>query len=104
MQGIWPQIDDGFDVQAVDRSKRGDVLAKGDDAGNVELVHFPCTNQDAGTVAGEGHATHIAKVRFNADDSRLITCGGFNRSVLQYKVVPNGADPNGTLGMRWRRG
>ena len=71
------------------------MLAKGDDEGNIRLVHFPCTNQEAGTVAAEGHATHVAKVRFNADDSRLITCGGFNRSVLQYKIVPNGADPNG---------
>ena len=116
-----PSSPHSLTVQTVDKSKRGDVLVKGDDAGRITLVHFPCTNQDAGTVSAQGHATHVAKVRFNADDrcvselvpksfrhptstsdfglthldSRLITCGGFNRSVLQYKIVPNGADENG---------
>ena len=74
------------------------VLAKGDDGGGVSLAHFPWTSQEAGVVRGHGHGTHVSKVRFTADDNRLITMGGFNRSVLQYRVVPTGADENGISG------
>ena len=43
----------------------------------------------------EGHGTHIAKARFTADDQRVLTIGGFNRSIIQYKLTVLGVDSNG---------
>ena len=62
VQGIWPQIDDGFDVQTVHRSKSGRLLAKGDDDGRVAVSYFPCTHEKEAVNAVGGHATHITKV------------------------------------------
>ena len=62
VQGIWPQIDDGFDIQTVHRSKSGRLLAKGDDDGRVSVSYFPCTHEKECIQALGGHATHITKV------------------------------------------
>ena len=95
VQGIWPQIDDGFDVQTVHRSKGGRLLAKGDDDGRVTVGYFPFTHEKEAVEAAGGHAAHVTKVRFTADDLYLITVGGFNRSVIQYKFKRLGVDENG---------
>jgi microtubule-associated protein-like 6 len=95
VQGIWPQIDDGFDIQTVHRSKSGRLLAKGDDDGRVSVSYFPCTHEKECIQALGGHATHITKVRFTADDQYLVSIGGFNRSVIQYKLKRLGVDENG---------
>ena len=62
VQGIWPQIDDGVDIQTVHRSKSGRLLAKGDDDGRVSVSYFPCTHEKECIQALGGHATHITKV------------------------------------------
>ena len=54
----------------------------------------PQDEKEAVEAAG-GHAAHVTKVRFTADDLYLITVGGFNRSVIQYKFKRLGVDENG---------
>eukprot|EP00353_Schmidingerella_taraikaensis_P000779 CAMPEP_0185596004 /NCGR_PEP_ID=MMETSP0434-20130131/80267_1 /TAXON_ID=626734 ORGANISM="Favella taraikaensis, Strain Fe Narragansett Bay" /NCGR_SAMPLE_ID=MMETSP0434 /ASSEMBLY_ACC=CAM_ASM_000379 /LENGTH=51 /DNA_ID=CAMNT_0028224375 /DNA_START=339 /DNA_END=491 /DNA_ORIENTATION=- len=41
VQGIWPGLD-YTDVNAVDRSRNGLLLATGDDFGQVKLFKYPC--------------------------------------------------------------
>lgn len=41
------------------------------------------------------HSNNFFKVRFTSDESYLIAIGGFNRSIIQYKLKRLGADENG---------
>jgi len=90
-----PARPSNVDVQTVDRSKSERLVAMGDDSGNVEVFFFPCTHEKESAKAIGGHATHVTKVRFTEDDAYLITIGGFNRSIIQYKFKRLGADENG---------
>ena len=45
LPGIWPDGADGTDVNSVDRSKGKQLVATGDDFGNVNLYRYPCVNE-----------------------------------------------------------
>ena len=42
--GIWPDGADGTDVNSVDRSRKKQLLATGDDFGTVSLYRYPCNS------------------------------------------------------------
>jgi len=37
-------------------------------------------------VVGKGHSSHVTNVRFNSSDSHVLTTGGNDRSVFQWKA------------------
>ena len=115
VMGIWPDGSDGTDVNAVDRAAGGqsyveDVknplatlgrrdandscaglkgasyLVTSDDFGKVKLFNYPCVFNDAPYREYKGHASHAMCVRFTSDDSRVITAGGHDRAMLQFKT------------------
>lgn len=43
--GIWPDGADGTDVNSVDRSSGKQLVATGDDFGNVNLYRYPCVSE-----------------------------------------------------------
>jgi microtubule-associated protein-like 1/2 len=47
VQGIWPPLADGTDINAVDRSHSGKVLASADDFGLVKLFNYPVVKPGA---------------------------------------------------------
>ncbi|XP_054153345.1 echinoderm microtubule-associated protein-like 2 isoform X2 [Oppia nitens] len=84
--GIWPENADGSDVNTCDRSHSGRLLATGDDFGKINVYSYPapqpkCLNHSYG-----GHSGHLTGVRFMADDSRLISIGGRDSTVMQWTV------------------
>lgn len=85
--GIWPDGADGTDVNSVHRSNGKQLLATGDDFGNVNLYRYPCVSNKAEPKIAQGHSAHVMCVRFLSDDSRLISVGGRDASILQWKVV-----------------
>lgn len=107
VQGIWPKEADGTDINAVDRSHSQKLLATADDFGRVSVFNYPvtekvCANrisqyryaddclcwQGLPTVQGRGHSSHVTNVRFNSDDSYLLTTGGNDKSLFQWRVTP----------------
>lgn len=56
LPGIWPDGADGTDVNSVDRSKGKQLVATGDDFGNVNLYRYPCVSEKV-------RITFILKVR-----------------------------------------
>jgi microtubule-associated protein-like 6 len=84
--GIWPKGSDGTDINSTDRSHSRDVIATGDDFGHVKLFKFPAP---VGAVPREykGHSSHVTTVRFTAGDKYLISTGGLDAAVFQWKVV-----------------
>ena len=96
VMGIWKEGSDGTDVNSVDRSKSGRCLATADDYGCVNLYAWPCVVERAPTKAYFGHSSHVMNVRFNADDSRLVSVGGKDRAVFQWRTrfVAAGEEPS----------
>lgn len=113
VQGIWPPEADGTDINAVDRSHTQPfLLATADDFGRVRVFNYPCLPTvcaavaaadvelgaqpnlqesagklvQPGSVDGTGHSSHVTNVRFNKDDSYMVTTGGNDRSVFQWRL------------------
>ncbi|XP_050988788.1 echinoderm microtubule-associated protein-like 1 isoform X6 [Labeo rohita] len=85
--GLWPDGSDGTDINAVCSSNAKRLLVTGDDFGKVHLFSFPCSQSRApGHIYG-GHSSHVTNVNFLYDDSHLISTGGKDMSVMQWRVV-----------------
>ena len=92
VQGIFPPYSDGTDVNAVDRSKRyfGNreyrLLATSDDFGLVKVFRYPCVESGSEGQIGKGHSSHVTNVKFNSTDQYLISTGGDDQCVFQWRI------------------
>ncbi|XP_035388970.1 echinoderm microtubule-associated protein-like 1 isoform X3 [Electrophorus electricus] len=85
--GLWPDGSDGTDINAVCRSNEKILLVTGDDFGKVHLFSFPCSQSRAPSHVYGGHSSHVTNVNFLFDDSHLVSTGGKDMSVMQWRVV-----------------
>ena len=83
VQGIWPGLD-YTDVNSVDRSRNGTLLATGDDFGQVKLFKYPCVKEKAAFNNYYGHSSHVTKVKFSANDSLLFSAGGNDKTLMVW--------------------
>lgn len=86
VQGVFPPGTDGSHINGVDRSKGKDLIATADDYGLVNLYRNPCLNGGKPR-SFRGHSEHVVRVRFDDTDTRLYSIGGYDRTVMQWKVV-----------------
>ena len=63
-----------------------EFLVAADDNGKVHLFNYPCVIEDAPGHAFKGHASHVSNIRFSADDKRVFSTGGHDRSLFQWKT------------------
>uniref|UniRef100_A0A8C1XNN6 EMAP like 1 n=1 Tax=Cyprinus carpio TaxID=7962 RepID=A0A8C1XNN6_CYPCA len=85
--GLWPDGSDGTDINAVCSSNSKKLLVTGDDFGKVHLFSFPCSQSRAPSHIYGGHSSHVTNVHFLNDDTQLISTGGKDMSVMQWRVV-----------------
>ena len=85
VQGIWPKGADGTDVNAVCRSKSGDLVVTSDDFSRVKLFRYPCVSTDSSFKTYDGHAAHVTNVQFAFGDAHVISVGGGDRCVFQWR-------------------
>lgn len=86
VQGIWPVDSDGTDVNTVDRTRDGKLIATGDDFRAVKLFRYPCYRERAQFKSYKGHSEHVMRVKFSADGKNLFSVGGLDKAVIQYEV------------------
>ena len=86
VQGVFPPGTDGSHVNGVDRSKASDVIASADDYGLVNLYRNPCL-EGAKANSYRGHSEHVVRVRFDNSDTRLYSIGGYDRTIMQWRIV-----------------
>ena len=91
VQGIWPGLD-YTDVNAVDRSRNGTLLATGDDFGQVKLFKYPSVKEKAGFNDYYGHSSHVTGVKFTANDTFVISTGGNDKTVMVWDTDINDDD------------
>jgi len=102
VQGIYPPVTDGTYINSVDRSnssiystshksdkKSPYLLATGNDNGKVCVHNYPCTIKGSKFVEGRGHSSHVTNVRWNYDDTYLISVGGEDQCVMYWRVTKN---------------
>ena len=84
VQGIYGKCADLTEINAVERSRNGQVIATGTDSGEVKLFNWPCVNPEAKFDTYYGHSSHVTKVKFTAEDDLLISTGGGDMTVFVW--------------------
>eukprot|EP00611_Tribonema_gayanum_P004624 TRINITY_DN1381_c0_g4_i2.p1 TRINITY_DN1381_c0_g4~~TRINITY_DN1381_c0_g4_i2.p1 ORF type:complete len:459 (-),score=91.96 TRINITY_DN1381_c0_g4_i2:83-1459(-) len=85
VMAIWPPNSDGTDINALQRSSDQRVVATADDFGGVSLFNCPCITAGAPKRRYHGHSAHVMNVRFTCGDRYLITVGGNDKSILEWR-------------------
>lgn len=88
VSGIYPFGASGGDINAVDRSADGKVLATADDFGLVKLFKFPAIG--TGHQKYYGHSSQVTNIKFSKGGSNsqyIVTTGGEDKSILQWKYT-----------------
>nr|XP_021401399.1 echinoderm microtubule-associated protein-like 3 [Lonchura striata domestica] len=86
--GVWPDGSDGTDINSLCRSHHERVVAVADDFCKVHLFQYPCARAKAPSHVYGGHGSHVTNVRFTHDDGHLVSLGGKDTSVFQWRVLP----------------
>ena len=86
VQGIYHKFSETRDVTSCCRSYNKELLAVGDAFGRVKLFHYPSPTLHAPHNSYIGHGMKVGSVRFLYDDSYLISAGGDDNCIFQWKV------------------
>jgi WD40 repeat protein/Ca2+-binding EF-hand superfamily protein len=92
VMGIWPEYSDGTDVNALQKSADGKYVVTADDFGQVKVFNAPCVVQHAPYSAYRGHSSHVMNVRFLLGDESVVSVGGWDCGVFQWKFLRTGID------------
>ncbi|KAL8185117.1 UNVERIFIED_CONTAM: Echinoderm microtubule-associated protein-like 6 [Gekko kuhli] len=88
VNGIWPKYSNVTDINSVDGNYNNAVLVTGDDFGLVKLFRFPCLKKGAKFRKYVGHSAHATNVRWSHDFQWVISTGGADHSVFQWRFIP----------------
>lgn len=91
VQGIFPPHSDGTDINGVDRSRGPhpdgyELVATADDFSKVKVFRYPSMVEDSSYIEKGGHSSHVTNVKFTNDDKHLISIGGNDMSVFQWRI------------------
>uniref|UniRef100_A0A667XW27 EMAP like 3 n=1 Tax=Myripristis murdjan TaxID=586833 RepID=A0A667XW27_9TELE len=90
VMGVWLEGSDGTDINALCRSHSERVVAVADDFCKVHLFQYPCPKPKAPSHKYEGHGSHVTNVCFTHSDSHLLSMGGKDTCILQWRVTGGG--------------
>lgn len=84
VDGIFPAGTDGTHINSVDFSHDGNLIATGDDYGLVNVFRNPCRSGHK-PISLRGHSEHVVRVRFHRHDQYLLSVGGYDQTLMQFK-------------------
>lgn len=87
VQGVWPLVANGTEVNAMDRSHAGSLLVSADSKGRLSLFNYPASARQAQASVEAAHKSHATCVRFGTDDKYVMSTGGKNMCVLQWGLA-----------------
>lgn len=85
--GVWPEGSDGTDINALVRSHNRKVIALADDFCKVHLFQYPCSKPKAPSHKYSAHSSHVTNVSFTHKDGHLISTGGKDMSIMQWRLI-----------------
>ena len=86
-------------MNACDRAKSGKVLASGDDFGKVNLYRYPVVSKEPEGHNYRGHSSHVTNVHFTCDDRYVLSTGGADLSIFQWRHRGEGVPEAGEAEM-----
>uniref|UniRef100_A0A8C8FL08 EMAP like 3 n=1 Tax=Oncorhynchus tshawytscha TaxID=74940 RepID=A0A8C8FL08_ONCTS len=98
VMGVWLEGSDGTDINALCRSHNERMVAVADDFCKVHLFQYPCPKPKAPNHSYEGHGSHVTNVRFTHCDSHVLSMGGKDTCILQWRVKRGGTGDSGREG------
>ena len=82
---IWQNSElDRSDVNSCSRSDA--LIASADDTGKVRLYTNPASHINTQSKDLVGHSSHVTAVEFFDDDSKLVSVGGRETSIMQWSM------------------
>lgn len=85
--GLWQSGADGTDINGCAVNNEKSLLASADDFGKVNLYSYPSRLPYANAHSYNGHSSHVTAVRFTSNGQYLMSAGGKDATLLQWKVV-----------------
>jgi WD40 repeat protein len=86
VQGIWPKLADGTDVNSVDKSPDGSIIATGDDFRRIKLFKYPSPLENSEFKEYKGHSEFVVNIKFSKDGKWLFSVGGLDKAIMQFEV------------------
>ena len=87
MQGTHQQNENHIRIEACDRSKEGNVIAVGNNIGELCLYEYPVVVNNSVCSRFPGHSPKIDGVRFSCSDKWLFTIGREECCLFQWKLL-----------------
>ncbi len=84
-EGLYQAGWDGTDLNDATLTSDSKLVVSGDDYGTIRLHNYPAIDKEA-CKAYTGHAEFVVGVEFLRDDSQLISCGGDDMAIFQWKL------------------
>ncbi|GCB73893.1 hypothetical protein scyTo_0002975 [Scyliorhinus torazame] len=92
--GVWPEGSDGTDINALCRSHSKKVVAVADDFCKVHIFQYPISKPKAPSHVYSAHSSHVTNVSFTYSDGHLISTGGKDTSIIQWRVTEKNPLPS----------
>ena len=87
VEGIFPEGCDGTHINSVDRCDELALIGCGDDYGLVNIYRNPVRDNNHQARSFRGHSEHVTKVKFTEGGKYLLSVGGMDQTVIQWKMV-----------------
>ena len=83
-QGV---LEDDPKSLCVSRNEKNNLIVLGDSKGMLSLLNFPCPSTPWCRAEFSGHGSYISCVRFTKKDMYVVSLGGTDHSVFQWRVT-----------------
>lgn len=98
-EGCFQKEWDGTDLNDVTQSTDGKLLFTGDDYGLVRVHNYPAvSNSPSANFRYKGHSAFVVGVEMCRDDEYLISCGGNDLAIFQWRLHKDYEVENGEMG------
>lgn len=87
VRGMWESGMDGTDINACAGNPDLGVLVASDDNGYVQLLNYPTLTSTPPRAKFGGHAAFVTNVVFTHDNKHVISVGGGDLTVFQWRIV-----------------
>ena len=93
VMGVWASGADGTDLTSCHMTRDQRYVVTAEKSGKLKLFNAPCVVHRAPFKECWGHASHVKAVRFLRQDTFVMSVGGHDRSVFQWRFTkPHGSE------------
>ena len=61
------------------------IIVTGDDFGLINILNYPCLDENWQSLRLKAHSEHVCKVKFAGDGDYIISIGGYDQTVFVWK-------------------